>query len=568
MLRRLLTAGLAAGVLAGPAAAQAGPQILMPGVTYEQRIDLTLHGPVRTHVITAPKPGGLYQLAPTLARGSLQTGERLISIERRLASTATVAGINGDSSTKDGRPDGIVLQGGVLQSPPDADRSTLGIDAAQSLLVQQIGLTADWRGTGPLRRLKGLNRPPLPGWTTLYTPAWGAATPPSRDTVEAVLSPFPSASPNADLLGQVTKIAGGGGHSIPPGGAVLAARGSSRERLNTEAPAGTQVTIRLLIPPVFAGAVDGIGGGPQLVENGRPVFHSFEDFDTSWLAPRMARTAVGQRADGGVVLVAADGGRPGYSVGVTNFELAQTMVRLGAVTAMALDGGNATTMAFDGTLLNRPAHGQARIPDALLLLYYGVQAPPPAEAVVSPNGDGVGEQQTLAYKLVRPSTVAATLTAPDGSIRVLDSAARASGLYNFTWTGLGSGGQLEPEGRWVWTVDATDDLGRSSEATRDFSLNTTLAHLTALPATMSARTGSVEISLDLLHPADLTVQVETDKGAVLRVLRDRAQGPGHFQLRWRGRLKGKAAPPGRYAIRAIAVNDLGRMELTSPLRLR
>src|SRR6266511_2014029 len=199
MLRRLLTAGLAAGALAGPAAAQAGPQILMPGVTYEQRIDLTLHGPVRTHVITAPKPGGLYQLAPTLARGSLQTGERLTSIERRLTSTATIAGINGDSSTKDGRPDGIVLQGGILESPPDPGRASLGVDSSHNLLVDQIGLTADWRGTGPLRRLKGLNRPPLPGWTTLYTPSWGAMTPSSRETVEAVLSPFPNAAPNGDL---------------------------------------------------------------------------------------------------------------------------------------------------------------------------------------------------------------------------------------------------------------------------------------------------------------------------------------------------------------------------------
>ena len=40
---------------------------------------------------------------------------------------------------------------------------------------------------------------------------------------------------------------------------------------------------------------------------------------------------------------------------MTNFELAQTLVRLGAVTGMALDGGGSTTMAFDGTLLNRPA---------------------------------------------------------------------------------------------------------------------------------------------------------------------------------------------------------------------
>ena len=40
---------------------------------------------------------------------------------------------------------------------------------------------------------------------------------------------------------------------------------------------------------------------------------------------------------------------------MTNFELAQTLVRLGAVTGSAFDGGGSSTLAFDGQLLNRPS---------------------------------------------------------------------------------------------------------------------------------------------------------------------------------------------------------------------
>ena len=88
---------------------------------------------------------------------------------------------------------------------------------------------------------------------------------------------------------------------------------------------------------------------------------------------------------------------------MTNFELAQQLVRLGAVTASALDSGTSTTMAFDGKLINRPSDpgGERGVADGLFVFYYGVQAPAPATDVLSPNGDGVDEAQQLSYKVVR-----------------------------------------------------------------------------------------------------------------------------------------------------------------------
>ena len=110
-------------------------------------------------------------------------------------------------------------------------------------------------------------------------------------------------------------------------------------------------------------------------------------------------------------MVAVDGRRSGYSVGVTTFELAQQLVRLGAVTGTALDSGGSTTMAFNGKLLNRPSDpgGERAISDSLDVFYYGVVVPQAPKPVLSPNGDGVAETQTLTYKLVRPATVTASL---------------------------------------------------------------------------------------------------------------------------------------------------------------
>lgn len=567
MLRKLLIVSGVFGVLAGTAAAQPRT-LLMPGVTYEQDVAFTLHGPVAVNVIEGPKPTGLYALQPVLAKGVVQGRDRLTAIEHRLSPGATVAGVNGDLFSGGGRPNGLFLQDRVMQTPPLGSRSSLGIDAGGNLSVDRVALVGDWRGSGPRRALNGLNEPAGNGGTSLFTPAWGGPTPANRDSVEAVLSPFPPTTANTDLTAKVVQVYQGGNHPIPPGGAILVGRGNAAARLSAEAPVGGTVTARVILPSPLSSAIGGIGGGPMLVRNGKPVFRANEAFATSWLVPRTARTAVGQRADGRVLLVAVDGGPAGYSSGMTNFELAQELVRLGAVTAMGLDSGASTTMAFDGALLNRPSAGERSIADALLLLYYGVQVPPLSEEVLSPNGDAAGERQNLAYKLVRPSAVSATLTGPEGAKVTLDSGDHDPGLYKFTWKGVDADGKVLPEGRWTWDVTAVDDLGRGSSAERSFSLNTTLKNLTVAPSVL--RRGSpVQIGVDLVRPARLTVKVESSKGVVLRTLANRAASTGHTAVTWDGRLAGgRRAPPGTYVVVASATNQIGTAELTQSIRAK
>ena len=246
-----------------------------------------------------------------------------------------------------------------------------------------------------------------------------------------MLSEFPPATANADLQGQVVDLKSGGGTAIPAGGAVLVARGTTAAKLSEEAPLGSWVTIRLILRPDWTGVAKAVGGGPVLVRDGAVVFRSFESFSSSQLLPRNPRTAIGQLADGRILLVVTDGRQPGYSVGMTNFELAQTMRRLGAVRASSLDTGGSSTLAFEGKLLNRPSDrgGERAVASSLMLQYYGVYAPEPKTTVLSPNGDGVAESQKLAYKVVRPSTVTANLLAPDGTLAWTESLARQPGRY-------------------------------------------------------------------------------------------------------------------------------------------
>src|SRR6185503_5896394 len=165
------------------------------------------------------------------------------------------------------------------------------------------------------------------------------------NAASVVLQPFPAAAPNVDLTATVTVATVGGGDAIPADGAVLMATGATAAKLQAEAPVGTPVTTRLILQPAWTGVTSALGGGPVLVRNGKPVFRSLEDFTNDQISQRDPRAGVGQLADGRIILVAVDGNQPGYSVGLTSFELAQTLVRLGAVSAAAVDPGDSVTVA-------------------------------------------------------------------------------------------------------------------------------------------------------------------------------------------------------------------------------
>ena len=578
MVRKLLIGGLLALVIAAPAAAQT--TTLMPGVTYNRGVQFTPHGPVAIHVILGPRPTGLYALRPTLSNETIQGTERVTSMQKRLSAGATMVGVNGDFFADSGRPSGVLMRDGVVESPPYGDRSSVGVAAEGALDVRRVEFFGTWGGLGQRRTLNDLNQLPGPNGVSLFTPSYGPATPVQPGVVEAVIFPFPPTTANTDLTGPVIQIAGAGGTPIPVGGAVLVARGTSAQRLVEEAPVGANVALRLIFRPEWTGVAQAVGGGPVLVRQGGPVFRAQEAFTTSQLSPRAPRTGVGQLADGRVLMVVTDGRRPGYSVGMTNFELAQTLVRLGAVTASALDGGGSTTLAFNGELLNRPSDSSGERPTstALQLMYYGVYAAP-VDSVISPNGDGYAEsQRELSYKVVRPSTVTATLTAPDGVPAYTETVLREPGTYPVAFPPVPLDPTLPPpatpaEGRWRLDVSATDDLTRTSTTSQSFTVNSTLgfARLSRRVLVVRPRGAQkIQAGVTLTRAARVIATVETVTGVPVATIAIRRLEPGRFVARWNGRTRGgrSLAYGGMHVIRFRATNALGTVDLVStPFRV-
>jgi hypothetical protein len=567
VLRLLLIAGVVAALVSAPSAG-AVPTLLMPGVTYEKQVQFTSHGPVVIHVLIAPRPGGLWSLRPVLSNESILGTEKVTEIEERLVPSETTVGVNGDLFGADGHPQGILMRNGLLEHTPLEGRSSIGIDAQGTLHVDRVSLIATWQGKGQRRAVSTVNEPVRPNSVSIFTSAWGPATPSYPGTVEVVLDPFPGVKPNTPTQGPVTQVSQNGNTPIPADGAVLVGRGTAAAKLAAEAPVGQNVVLRPVLRPAWTGVVDALGGGPLIVKAGIPVFRAGETFTTDQLLPRTARTGVGQLADGRIVLVTADGGFPGYSNGLTNFELAQTIARLGAVTACALGSSTSTTMAFDGQLLNRPSApgGDQPVAEALLAAYTGVYAPPAPTQVLSPNGDGVAEQQTLSYKIVRPSTVNANLLGPDGVPRWTFSGPQAPGVYSVAWTGLRADGTSDAEGVYHWVVDANDNQGLHSAVDRRFAINNTLGF--AKPVTPPLDVPRIEpravATFQLTRPATVLAKIETQAGAVLRTIGKSHAEAGMVAVAWDGRTDdGASVYSGRYVARLTATNELGSVSLTT-----
>jgi hypothetical protein len=561
-MRHKLVIAVIFGLIVAPSAA-ARPTQLMPGVTFERVLEWTSAGPVATHVVRAPRPVGLYSLTALLSNGTVASRETLSSMQRAASPQLTTIGVNGDYfSYAGGWPTGLLMRGGVVEHHPATGRPAVGVDTSGNVHVDRVGWSASWRGpSGIVYALARLNETPAAHTAALFTPAWGPRTPAVRG-LAVVLQPFPTTVPRRDLVGTVQAVVTDQSVAIPSDGAVLVGRGDAGEWLAAEASVGAQLTVKIPLQADWSQVTDAIGGGPTIVKDGRPLANAGEALTAAQVRGRNPRTAVGQRADGGIVMLAVDGRRAGWSVGITTWDLALALMRYGCVTGLALDSGGSTTVAFEGKVLNRPSDrsGERAVADGLVIGYSGVFTPAPAPTL-SPNADGVGDRETLSYKVVRPSAVSAKLIAPDGTARELEAAQKTPGRYRLSWNGTDAAGAPAPEGVYHWNVTATDDLGRTSADDRTFRLDNTLGFLRLSP-------GARRIDFTLSRDANIRVTIETPGGGVLRTVASGLRPAGPVAVLWNGRnAKRKLFKQGSYAVRVSATSPIGLTALRAPLRI-
>jgi Phosphodiester glycosidase len=372
-----LTAVLAAAASAAGAGAAAAVQV-DPGLEWTTIVRES--APVRINVLAVD---------PARVRGVL-SNERIAGRERvsRMGRRVdALAGVNGTYFTPSGDPVGVLAIDGELLSEPVDGRSALILPApAAAAPGRPFIAPVRFRGrvsvNGPSREIDGIDRtrgliPACGGrggdvptvrpnavvtctdssGLVLLTPRYGAR-PPREGGVEAIVR-----------NGTVTRVRPPGTGPVPRDGLLLTGTGDAARFLRNAALPRSRAEITLDLTaagrPLELGQTSVVvGAGPRILRAGRVAVAAVAEgfappqapsFFRTFVAGRNPRTLAGVRPDGTLLLVTVDGGRPGWSVGMTLPEAARLMRSLGARDAINLDGDGSSTMTVRGEVVNRPS---------------------------------------------------------------------------------------------------------------------------------------------------------------------------------------------------------------------
>src|SRR5687768_8709026 len=119
---------------------------------------------------------------------------------------------------------------------------------------------------------------------------------------------------------------------MQPGRAVLHVHGSAHSWARRRTT-GQPLSWRTAFTIYGARILEGVGGFPELLREGRPVLAD-QIVNPSFGVQRHPRTAVGWTATGKLLFVVVDGRQPPYSDGMSLDELTWLFQRLGATDAL------------------------------------------------------------------------------------------------------------------------------------------------------------------------------------------------------------------------------------------
>jgi len=309
---------------------------------------------------------------PIVAFGSTLYGRTAMNVTAQYLSDrgySIVAGINGAFfDMNDGIPYGLVVTDGVLRSSGninsvgffDNGAAIIGKPGLTVKLVTASGTTADLFYNKALSLSNGIG---------LYSNDYDYKTKNTVSAYNLVLQPTSQQTAQLTMNGAVTArvtqiVEKTASCDVPAGCFVLSVADNSiyTSALTTmkSIAVGDSVTIQTASDPAWQNVLYACGGGDMLVENGT----ADSVFTLETAKKSVARTAIGLRQDGSLVLYTADYGSA--STGLTLAELAERMTQLGCVTALNLDGGGSTAMGAqypgysNGATVNQPSDGSLR----------------------------------------------------------------------------------------------------------------------------------------------------------------------------------------------------------------
>jgi len=369
--RRYLAALCLVLALALSASAQPVVKQLAPGVVLTQEIDTNPQYPLIINCITV-------DLAAPQVEIKAAVGEDVVYVEdpakgREAISALTarrgaLVGVNADFFPFTGDPLGVCIIDGELVSEPPGNRAAVAITKDRTAFCDTPALNATLAtASGASRAIDGIDRSRETNQIVVYTGAFGASTRNQHKSVDLVCtsSDLP-VRVNAPIKLTVAEVRQDAIDTpISKGCVVVSGGGEAAAFLTANVKAGDTITARFDIKSPngldWTGVAQAVSGGPWLLRDGKEWIDGVaEGFSVSGFErAKHPRTALGLTADKKLLLVTVDG-RQSISRGISLPDFANLMIRLGAVTAINLDGGGSTTLSVKGILVNAPSGGIER----------------------------------------------------------------------------------------------------------------------------------------------------------------------------------------------------------------
>ena len=320
-------------------------QIISTGVTYNNIKRFLTSGWLNINVLTVDLTNPYVKLDLLTSSSGIGT---LDNVKNMVSSSGAVAGINADffdkytkaDKTGGGFPMGFAMKAGEFVSSPfyvnaQTDKfASFSMDNLKQFIfayvTQKTTLTTS---SGTKIGICDLNK-----YSTnyeipvLYNKYWGKASIGSSDK-------FPDMLEMVVLDNVVTEIRSGMPPvTIPSNGYVVSARKDGAKLLKNNFIVGDAVQLDVKTTPDLSGNDFAVSGSTILVRDGKvvPFTHAI-----TGLHPR---SAIGTSKDGKYLYAVAVDGRQTLSKGMSQEELAQLMIDLGANNALNFDGGGSTEL--------------------------------------------------------------------------------------------------------------------------------------------------------------------------------------------------------------------------------
>lgn len=298
--------------------------------------------------------------------------ETVSSMAARYGALAAVnSGYFRTTGTYRGDSVGVAVLAGRILSETNNVRAAIGLlekAGRQELIFGHLKFAGEIAlGQSTKHAINGLNRPRADNELIVFTPEFHRTTLTEPNGLEFVVR-----------RGRVVDLRDlKGSSAIPVDGFVISTSGTVRDWALKNLRIGARVQLNLNLTPVETEQADSwkqansvIGGGPQLIKNGRvEITNAAEKILQSFVNDGHPRTAIARLKSGQILLLTVDGRQPGESIGMSLTMLADLLIEFGAVEAINLDGGGSTTMVIRNKLVNKPsdATGERPVSDAILV---------------------------------------------------------------------------------------------------------------------------------------------------------------------------------------------------------